>query len=79
VEEAAERRRRIPFGRLGKPLDLVGPAIFLATEDANFVVGETLYVDGGYTTAAVTEEQFRPEWARAEYTATGPRQDKYVR
>ena len=79
VEEAAERRRRIPFGRLGKPQDLVGPAIFLATEDANFVVGETLYVDGGYTTAAVTEEQFRPEWARAEHTAMGPRQDKYVR
>ena len=43
------------------------------------MVGETLYVDGGYTTAAVTEEQFRPEWARAEHTAMGPRQDKYVR
>jgi len=79
AEEAAERRRRIPFGRLGKPEDLVGPAIFLATDDANFVVGETLYVDGGYTTAAVTEEQFRPEWARAEHTNLGPRQDKYVR
>jgi hypothetical protein len=67
------------LGRLGYPDDLVGPAIFLATDDANFVVGETLYVDGGYTTAAVTEDQFRPEWARAEHTAQGPRTDRYAR
>lgn len=78
-EEAAERRRRIPFGRLGKPEDLIGGAIFLATEDSNFITGENLYVDGGYTTAAVTEDQFRPEWARAEHTAKGPRQDRYTR
>ena len=75
--EAAERRRRIPFGRLGKPEDLIGAAVFLATDDSNFVTGENLYVDGGYTTAAATEEQFRPEWARAEHTAKGPRQDRY--
>jgi len=79
AEEAAERRRRIPLGRMGHPEDLVGPAIFLASDDANFVVGETLYVDGGYTTAAVTEDQFRPEWARAEHTASGPRTDRYAR
>jgi NAD(P)-dependent dehydrogenase (short-subunit alcohol dehydrogenase family) len=79
ADEAAERRRRIPLGRMGHPEDLVGPAIFLASDDANFVVGETLYVDGGYTTAAVTEDQFRPEWARAEHTASGPRTDRYAR
>jgi 3-oxoacyl-[acyl-carrier protein] reductase len=78
-EEAAERRRRIPLGRLGRAEDLVGPAVFLATDDANFIVGETLYVDGGYTTAAVTEDQFRPEWARAEHTSEGPRTDRYAR
>jgi NAD(P)-dependent dehydrogenase (short-subunit alcohol dehydrogenase family) len=78
TEDAAERRRRLPLGRLGYPSDMVGPAIFLASDDANFVVGETLYVDGGYTTAAVTEDQFRPEWARAEHTAHGPRTDRYV-
>ena len=76
--EAAERRRRLPLGRMGHADDLVGPAIFLASDDANFVVGETLYVDGGYTTAAVTEDQFRPEWARAEHTAHGPRTDRYT-
>jgi 3-oxoacyl-[acyl-carrier protein] reductase len=64
AEEAAERLRRIPLGRLGKPEDLVGAAIFLATDDSNFVTGESLYVDAGYSNAAVTEDSFRPAWAR---------------
>ena len=63
-EEAGERLRRIPLGRLGKPEDLVGAAIFLATEDSNFVAGESLYVDAGYSNAAVTEDGFRPAWGR---------------
>ena len=62
--EAGERLRRIPMGRLGKPEDLVGAAIFLATDDSNFVAGESLYVDAGYSNAAVTEDSFRPAWAR---------------
>jgi hypothetical protein len=36
----------------------------LATDDANFVAGETLYVDAGYSNAAVTEDSFRPVWGR---------------
>ncbi len=36
ADEAAERLRRIPLGRLGKPEDLIGAAIFLATEDSEF-------------------------------------------
>ena len=63
-EEAGERLRRIPLGRLGKPEDLVGAAIFLATDDSNFVAGESLYVDAGYSNAAVTEDGFRPAWGR---------------
>ena len=62
--EAGERLRRIPMGRLGKPEDLVGAAIFLATDDSNFVAGESLYVDAGYANAAVTEDSFRPPWGR---------------
>ena len=62
--EAGERLRRIPMGRLSRPEDLVGAAIFLATEDSNFVSGESLYVDAGYSNAAVTEDAFRPPWAR---------------
>src|SRR4030095_10983717 len=64
AEEAGERLRRIPMGRLGKPEDLVGAAIFLATDDSHFVAGESLYVDAGYSNAAVTEDSFRPAWAR---------------
>ncbi len=64
TEEAGERLRRIPLGRLGKPEDLVGAAIFLATDESNFVAGESLYVDAGYSNAAVTEDSFRPVWGR---------------
>lgn len=65
AEEVGERMRRIPLGRLGKPEDLVGAALFLATDDANFVSGESVYVDAGYSNAAVTEDGFRPAWGKA--------------
>lgn len=37
----------IPEGRLGKPEDLIGPVVFLASRASDFVLGHTLYVDGG--------------------------------
>ncbi len=37
----------IPAGRLGQPNDLVGPVVFLASRASDFVLGQTLYVDGG--------------------------------
>lgn len=40
-------RRRTPAGRWGSPEDLVGPAVFLASEASDFVNGQVLYVDGG--------------------------------
>ncbi len=45
----ADLVRRIPTGRLGLPEDLVGAAVFLCSESARFVTGQTLYVDGGFT------------------------------
>jgi NAD(P)-dependent dehydrogenase (short-subunit alcohol dehydrogenase family) len=39
---------RTPARRLGEPDDIVGPAIFLASDEAAFIVGETLVVDGGW-------------------------------
>jgi 2-deoxy-D-gluconate 3-dehydrogenase len=76
AEEAAERLRRIPLGRLGKPEDLVGATIFLATDDSNFVAGESLYVDAGYSNAAVTEDSFRPAWGRTWGPFQAPRGSK---
>ncbi len=37
----------IPAGRLGRPEDLIGPIVFLASRASDFVLGHTLYVDGG--------------------------------
>ncbi len=42
-------RRAIPIGRLGKPDDISGAVLFLASEDANFITGQTLSVSGGLT------------------------------
>jgi 3-oxoacyl-[acyl-carrier protein] reductase len=39
-----------PLGRTGKPEDIVGPAIFLASDLAAYVSGTILMVDGGYRT-----------------------------
>lgn len=42
---------RTPAGRWGKPEDLVGAALFLASPASDFVNGQILYVDGGVTAA----------------------------
>ena len=39
--------RRIPLGRPGEPEDVAGVVAFLASEDARFVTGANLPVDGG--------------------------------
>jgi NAD(P)-dependent dehydrogenase (short-subunit alcohol dehydrogenase family) len=36
-----------PLGHLGQPQDIVGAVIFFASEDSNFITGQTLVVDGG--------------------------------
>jgi acetoin reductase-like protein len=36
-----------PYGRMGTPEDLAGAAVFLASDDAEYVVAQTLNVDGG--------------------------------
>ena len=40
-------RGLIPLGRLGTPEDVAGPALFLASEDASYINGALLFVDGG--------------------------------
>jgi len=49
-EKLAEAyRRAIPIGRLGKPDDIPGAILFLASDDAEFITGQTLSVSGGLT------------------------------
>jgi glucose 1-dehydrogenase len=40
---------QIPLGRLGKPADVAGLAVFLASSDSDYVTGTTYLVDGGLT------------------------------
>jgi D-sorbitol dehydrogenase (acceptor) len=37
----------VPFGRMGRPEDLTGMAVFLASSDADYIVAQTYNVDGG--------------------------------
>ena len=43
--------RRIPLGRVGEPEDIAGAAAFLASEDAAFITGVNLAVDGGVSSS----------------------------
>jgi NAD(P)-dependent dehydrogenase (short-subunit alcohol dehydrogenase family) len=40
---------RIPLNRLGKPEDIAHVAVFLASEYTDYITGQTIYVDGGWT------------------------------
>lgn len=40
---------RIPLGRPATPNDLIGAALFLATKMSDFMTGQTIYVDGGWS------------------------------
>ena len=46
-----EKKRQVglavPYGRMGDPEDMVGAAVFLASQDADYIVAQTLNVDGG--------------------------------
>src|SRR5712692_7656311 len=53
VLDDAEARRNaiseIPWGRFGKPEEVAAVAVFLASDEAEYVTGSTYYVDGGLT------------------------------
>jgi glucose 1-dehydrogenase len=39
----------IPYGRIGEPIDIARAAIWLASDQSDYVVGTTLFIDGGMT------------------------------
>jgi 3-oxoacyl-[acyl-carrier protein] reductase len=38
---------RVPAGRLGVPADIAAAAVYLASEEAAYVTGQTIHVNGG--------------------------------
>ena len=47
AEEWAERGRGIPMGRCGEPEDIAEAVVFLASDRARYITGQTLHVNGG--------------------------------
>ncbi len=47
-EALAYSHSRTPFPRLGRPADVAGAALFLASDDSGYVSGINLLVDGGW-------------------------------
>jgi NAD(P)-dependent dehydrogenase (short-subunit alcohol dehydrogenase family) len=65
TEENVERlRKTVPLERLGEPADIAGAVLYFAGDDASFVTGQVLYVDGGIVAqlrpAAFERHQKRP-------------------
>jgi len=54
-ERGKELRMRTPMGRFGKTEELVGSAVFLASDAATFITGEILVVDGGFLASGVNQ------------------------
>jgi NAD(P)-dependent dehydrogenase (short-subunit alcohol dehydrogenase family) len=48
----SETEQRHPLGRIGQPEEVAYPVLFLASDEASFVTGVSLIVDGGYTAQA---------------------------
>jgi 2-deoxy-D-gluconate 3-dehydrogenase len=46
---AAEVKRRTPLGRPGTPEDVASAVVYLASQEAGYVTGHTLMVDGGWS------------------------------
>jgi len=54
-QRGQELLMRTPMGRFGKTEELIGAAIYLASDAASFVTGQTLVVDGGFLASGVNQ------------------------
>ncbi|MGD0093044.1 MAG: glucose 1-dehydrogenase [Planctomycetota bacterium] len=55
----ADAGKTIPCGFAGTPLDIARVAVFLASEEARFIAGQTIVADGGTTSWLAFGEQFK--------------------
>ena len=46
---------RIPLNRPGKPSDIAGAAVFLASDESSFMTGSIIFVDGGVTSLGLAK------------------------
>jgi NAD(P)-dependent dehydrogenase (short-subunit alcohol dehydrogenase family) len=63
TEEGAleDAKNSVPLGRPGFPLDIAKLALFLCSDDAQFIVGQTITADGGTTALMSLISDFRNE------------------
>jgi NAD(P)-dependent dehydrogenase (short-subunit alcohol dehydrogenase family) len=54
--KAARRLVHVPMGRFGKPEEIAGAVVFLASDESSFITATTFLVDGGLSGAYVTPE-----------------------
>ena len=46
-DDIQERGRAVPLGRMGRPEDIADMAVFLASDESQYITGQTLHVNGG--------------------------------
>ena len=59
--------RMIPCGFEGVPLDIARVAVFLSSDDARYIIGQTIIVDGGTTSWMPFSDGFRQRSGDARF------------
>ncbi len=60
-ELAPQYLKSIPLGRFGQPADVANAVAFLASDDASYITGHTIVVDGGQTLGIPGDLEFAAE------------------
>jgi len=61
TDAARDAAAKVPVGRAGTPLDIARLAAFLCSEEAGYIVGQTIVADGGTTSLMSLISDFRSE------------------